>query len=140
MEYGDKFGLFCLEYGDSGVVFSDMRILRGILHDNLGINEGMFFENAVAQMLVAQGYKLRFYSRKDIKSPRDTMEIDFLVKRGIKVVPIEVKSGRYRAHASLDRFRAKFSRNVSDGYVCCTGNYEKSGDVFYLPAYMASLL
>ena len=117
-----------------------MRILRGILHDNLGINEGMFFENAVAQMLVAQGYKLRFYSRKDIKSPRDTMEIDFLVKRGIKIVPIEVKSGRYRAHASLDRFLAKFRRNVSRGYVCCTGNYEKSGDVVYLPVYMASLL
>ena len=118
----------------------DLRILRGILHENLGINEGMFFENAVAQTLVAQGDELRFYSRKDVESPRDTMEIDFLVKRGIKIVPIEVKSGRYRAHASLDRFLAKFRRNVSRGYVCCTGNYEKSGDVVYLPVYMASLL
>lgn len=117
---------------------SDLRILRGILHDNLGINEGMFFENVVAQMLVAQGDELRFYSRKNLRSPHDTMEIDFLVKRGIKIVPIEVKSGRYRAHASLDRFLEKFKRNVSVGYVCCSGNYETAGDVVYLPAYMAS--
>ena len=117
---------------------SDLRILRGILHDNLGINEGMFFENVVAQMLVAQGDELRFYSRKNLRSPHDTMEIDFLVKRGIKIVPIEVKSGRYRAHASLDRFLEKFKRNVSVGYVCCSGNYETAGNVVYLPAYMAS--
>ena len=119
---------------------ADPRVLRGVLHDNLGINEGMFFENVVAQALVAQGDELRFYSRKDLKNPQNTMEIDFLVRRGIKTVPIEVKSGRYRAHASLDRFMAKFSRRVSGGYVCCTGNYERTADVVYLPGYMASCI
>ena len=119
---------------------ADLRILRGILHDNLGINEGMFFENAVAQMLVSQGDELRFYSRKDTKVPLNTMEIDFLVKRGIKIVPIEVKSGRYRAHASLDRFMLKFGKDVSFGCVCCTGNYEEADGVVYLPAYMTSCL
>lgn len=118
----------------------DLRILRGILHDNLGINEGMFFENAVAQALVSCGDELRFYSRKDVKNPKETMEIDFLVKRGIKTVPIEVKSGRYRSHASLDRFMAKFRKNVSSGYVCCSGNRETDGRIVYLPAYMASCL
>ena len=119
---------------------ADLRILRGILHDNFGINEGMFFENAVAQMLVSQGDELRFYSRKDTKVPLNTMEIDFLVKRGIKIVPIEVKSGRYRAHASLDRFMLKFGKDVSFGCVCCTGNYEEADGVVYLPAYMTSCL
>ena len=119
---------------------ADLRILRGILHDNFGINEGMFFENAVAQMLVSQGDELRFYSRKDTKVPLNTMEIDFLVKRGIKIVPIEVKSGRYRAHASLDRFMLKFGKDASFGCVCCTGNYEEADGVVYLPAYMTSCL
>ena len=51
---------------------------------------------------------------------------------------MEVKSGRYRAHASLDRFLAKFKKDAAGGIVCCPGNYEKSGRVVYLPAYMAS--
>ena len=117
---------------------TDPRILRGLLHGNLGINQGMFFENAVAQALVAQGDDLRFYSRKDSLNTDNTMEIDFIVKRGIKVVPVEVKSGRYRAHASLDRFLSKFRKNAAGGVVCCPGNYEKSGRIVYLPAYMAS--
>jgi predicted AAA+ superfamily ATPase len=117
---------------------TDPRILRGLLHGNLGINQGMFFENAVAQALVAQGDELRFYSRKDSSNPENTMEIDFIVKRGIKVVPVEVKSGRYRAHASLDRFLSKFKKSAAGGVVCCPGNYEKSGRIVYLPAYMAS--
>ncbi len=117
---------------------TDPRILRGLLYGNLGINQGMFFENAVAQALVAQGDELRFYSRKDHLNPDNTMEIDFLVKRGIKVVPVEVKSGRYRAHASLDRFLAKYKKDAAAGFVCCPGNYEKTDRVVYLPAYMAS--
>ena len=117
---------------------TDPRILRGLLHGNLGINQGMFFENAVAQALVAQGDELRFYSRKDSLNADNTMEIDFIVKRGIKVVPVEVKSGRYRAHASLDRFLSKFRKSAADGVVCCPGNYEKSGRIVYLPAYLAS--
>ena len=119
---------------------TDPRILRGLLHGNLGINQGMFFENAVAQALVAQGDDLRFYSRKDSSNPDNTMEIDFIVKRGIKVVPVEVKSGRYRAHASLDRFLSKFRKSATGGVVCCPGNYEKSGHIVYLPAYMASCI
>jgi len=119
---------------------TDPRILRGLLHGNLGINQGMFFENAVAQALVAQGDELRFYSRKDLQNPGNTMEIDFLVKRGIKVVPVEVKSGRYRSHASLDRFLAKFGRHAAGGFVCCPGNYEKAGDIVYLPAYLAAYI
>lgn len=119
---------------------ADPRILRGVLYDNLGINEGMFFENAIAQTLVANGDSLRFYSRKDLEEPGNTMEIDFIVKRGIKIVPIEVKSGRYRSHASLDRFMTKFRKNVAVGYVCSSGNHEKSGSLIYLPAYLASAI
>ena len=119
---------------------TDPRILRGLLHGNLGINQGMFFENAVAQELVAQGDELRFYSRKDLRNPGNTMEIDFLVKRGIKIAPIEVKSGRYRAHASLDRFLTKFRKDAAAGFVCCPGNYEKTDRIVYLPAYMAAWL
>ena len=43
----------------------------------VGINEGMFVENIVVQMLVASGYKLFFYSRVDKEDYHNNMEIDF---------------------------------------------------------------
>ena len=75
----------------------DGRLLRGVLYDKLGVNEGMFFENYVAQALVSRGYDLLFHSRSN---PR--VEVDFLFRNGIKVCPVEVKSSGYRVHASLD--------------------------------------
>ena len=41
-----------------------MRLLRAVLYDNLGINEGMFFENVVAQAMVARGRDLFFIFEK----------------------------------------------------------------------------
>ena len=136
-------------YGDTGLLVTqalgggrivDSRILRGLLHDNLGIDEGMFFENVIAQTLAAKGDDLRFYSRKDRADESNTMEIDFMLARGIKTVPVEVKSGRYRTHASLDRLVRKFSRHLGAKYVVCEGRYERDGDVVYLPSYMAHLI
>ena len=115
----------------------DMRILRGVRYDNLGINEGMFFENAVAQTLVSCGQDLLFFSRYDWKDPKNTMEIDFLVRRGIKICPVEVKSGGFRAHASLDRFLKRYRRNLGNGIVICARDYHEEAGCTYLPIYMA---
>ncbi|KIR04039.1 hypothetical protein P261_02854 [Lachnospiraceae bacterium TWA4] len=55
--------------GDTGLLvsqsfdeneLSDGELYREILRDNLSINEGMLFENAIAQCLVARGYSLYF--------------------------------------------------------------------------------
>ena len=123
-----------------GAAAADARLLRGVRYDNLGINEGMFFENAVAQALVAGGRELFFYSRSDRNDSANTMEIDFLVRNGIKICPVEVKSGQYRKHASLDRFSAKFKSRLGRKYVVCTGDYSEEGGVVYLPVYMAHCL
>ena len=87
------------------------------------------FENIVAQALVASGHEL-FFSCKDQQSSENTMEIDFLIRNGIKVCPIEVKSGNYRAHISLDRFSQRHSRNIGRCYVVCTGDYHEDVDIF----------
>ena len=39
---------------------SDGNLYKQILHDNLSLNEGMLFENAIAQGLVSNGYQLFF--------------------------------------------------------------------------------
>ena len=118
----------------------DSRLLRGILYDNLGVNEGMFFENAIAQTLVANDNDLFFYTQKNKEEKGGVMEIDFLFRNGIKISPLEVKSAQYRRHASLDRFIGAFSKRLGRKYVVCGGNLEVVDDIIYLPAYMAHLL
>ena len=124
----------------SGEPEPDPRLLRAVLHDNLGVNEGMFFENAVAQTLTARGRKLFFYSRNDPKNVENTLEIDFLIKNGIKVSPVEVKSANYRSHVSLDRLIAKFRKDLGERYVVCVDDYHEEGGIIYLPVCMAHLL
>lgn len=51
-------------------------------------------------------------------------EIDFLISKGDKIAPIEVKSGQYRNHKSLDIFSTKFSSRICDKYVVHTKDYK----------------
>ena len=113
----------------------DGRLLRGVLYDKLGVNEGMFFENLVAQSLVARGRDLFFYS---LSNPK--IEVDFLFRNGIKICPIEVKSSGYRVHASLDWAIENCRRNLGARYVVCTGDYEEKDGIVYLPFYMLHCL
>ena len=102
---------------------------------------GMLIENAVAQMLVAQGLDLFFYSRYDKVDAEKRMEIDFLVAnaemRRIKnVTAVEVKSEKDYSTTSLDKFRAKFRENVGDGIILHPGDLSLTKDVSRFPLYM----
>ena len=130
--------LLSLAMSGSGDV--DGRLLRGVLYDNLGINEGMFFENSVAQALTARGVDLLFYSVKDAGHPERTMEIDFLFRNGIKICPVEVKSSRCREHASLDRFVKAHAKRLGPCYVITSTGYFREGGIEYVPIYMAHLI
>ena len=123
--------------GDPNV---DARLLRGVRYDNLGINEGMFFENAVAQAIACGGRDLLFYSHRGQQSSAETMEVDFLIRDGIKTCPIEVKSAGFRTHAALDRFIEKYKRCLGRRYVVCTSDYEERAGLVYLPIYMVHCL
>ena len=119
----------------SGTADADGRLLRGVLYDKLSVNEGMFFENFVAQTLVSRGYELLFYAVSALK-----VEVDFLFRNGIKICPIEVKSSGYRVHASLDWLAKHHPANLGTRYVICTGDYEQAGKITYLPCYMTHCL
>lgn len=57
-----------------------------------------------------------------------------------KINPIKVKSGNYKKHTSIDRFKKKYKRNVGTRYVLHTKDLEVNGDIVYLPLYMAMFL
>lgn len=120
--------------------YTDNELYRDILLDKLHVNEGMLMENIVAQELRANGHKLFFYSRTDKSQRENNMEIDFLIRQKRKICPVEVKSGAYRAHSSLDKFRTKFKGKIGQPYVLYTKDVMVKEEVIHLPLYMAMFL
>lgn len=120
--------------------YTENEIYKAILFDKMDINEGMIMENVVAQMLRAKGHKLFFYSRSDSINRGNHMEIDFLITEGKKISPVEVKSGSYKSHASLDKFTRKFSQKISTPYILYTKDIMVKDDITHLPLYMAMFL
>ena len=120
--------------------FTENILYNKLLNDKLSSNLGYLYENIVAQMLVCSGNKL-FYHTWPTPSGKHNYEIDFLLSRGTKIVPVEVKSSSYKTHVSMDVFCEKFSSRITnDRYVVYTKDYFKDGNLKYLPTYLAYFL
>ena len=137
MYIGDT-GLFVtLAFWDKSA--TENTIYQKLLSDKLSANLGYAYENLVAQMLTASGNRL-FYHTWPTESGKHNYEIDFLLSRGNKVRPIEVKSSGYKTHASLDAFCRKFSDRVDHRYLVYTKDLQKDGETLFLPAVMTPFL
>ena len=131
-------GLFVtLIYKDKN--YTENVIYNKLLSDKLESNLGYVYENVVAQMLIAKGNNLFYYTMPNEVSNR-LYEIDFLMSVGDKISPIEVKSGNYRSHKSLDIFCDKFSSRIKDKYVIHTKDYKWENGINYIPVYMVPFL
>lgn len=117
--------------------FTENTIYQKLLSDKLDTNLGYVYENVVAQMLKASGNKLFYYT---VSEGKHLYEVDFLLSRGTKLWPLEVKSEGYKTHKSLDLFCEKFSERVSDRYLIYTKDLRKDGSTLMIPVYMAGLL
>ena len=130
-------------FGENSVAVDEIH--RRILFDKLEFNKGMLVENIVAQMLVASGRQLFFFSKYDKSNASERMEIDFLIaksKLGSRknISPIEVKSTKNYTTVSLDKFRRKYRPYVDTPYVLHAGDLSVTSEVTYLPLYMTPLL
>lgn len=134
--------------GDTGLfvtqVFMDKDVTENVIYekllsDKLDTNLGYIYENMVSQIFRASGYELFYHTikRDDGKS---YYEVDFLLAKSNKLIPIEVKSSGYKSHTSLDRFCDKFSDRIGKKYLVYTKDLKKEGDILYLPIYMAMFI
>lgn len=131
-------GLFItLAFWDKDV--TENVIYQKLLNDKLSADLGYVYENVVAQMLTAAGNKL-FYYTWPTESGKHNYEVDFLLSRGAKLWPMEVKSSGYKTHASLDAFCEKFSDRVGERFLVFTKDLRKDGPTTLLPVVMAGLL
>lgn len=135
--------------GDTGLLVSHAfsrdeltsdEIYKRILNGRMAINEGMLYENLVAQMLVAQGKRLYFYTHYSKAKHRNDIEIDFLLSSGgktnPKLIPIEVKSSTNYTTTSYDAFKQRFGKRVSDSFIVHPKGFQASDQGYKVPTYM----
>ena len=125
--FSNDVGLLAAQYGGD----IQLRILR---HET-AINFGSIYENIAAEELTAHGYPLYYYNSKKFG------ELDFLIERNGKIVPIEIKSGKdYYRHNAMDNVLNQPDFGIEEGYVFCNGNIEITGKITYFPIYMLMFL
>ncbi len=135
--------------GDTGLLvslaFSENEIMeeqlyKRIMDERLSINQGMIYENMIAQMITAMGRKLYFFTRYSEEKHRNDIEIDFLLsnesKMNFKVYPLEVKSSKNYSAISLGRFKEIYGRKIATPYIIHPKNYSKEGELVKVPPYM----
>ena len=100
------------------------------------LNLGGLFESFLASTLKANGFDVYYYRNKNIG------EIDFLVEKDNKIIPIEVKSGSdYKKHSSLSKLlNSEYKKYLDSPYVLSTNNLEVKDNITYLPIYMAEFI
>ena len=138
---------------DTGLLFShtfdenellEDDIYKQILACKLEINEGMFYENVIAQMLVSNGHKLYFYTHYNKEKKRNDIEIDFIIsnnsKLKYKIYPIEVKSSKKYTTVSLDNFIEKYKKRIGDAYIIHPKNLSIKDSIICIPPYMTTYI
>lgn len=118
--------------------YTENVIYDKLLNDKLDANLGYVYENLVAQMLASVGNNLFYHVWQ--KDEKHYYEVDFLLSRGNKLCPIEVKSSGYKSHTSLDAFCKKYSKYVGNRYLVYTKGLRKDGEMLMVPVYMTELL
>ena len=139
---------FKMYMGDTGLLISLIlnvekenanTLYKAIISGDLSINEGIIFENMVAQMLKANNHQLYFHEF-NTKASTKKYEIDFLLVKGKRFAPIEVKSSNYKCHKSFDYFKEKYKLKLRDKYIIYTKDLNYVDDIMYIPIYMTMCL
>lgn len=139
MYMGDTGLLISHSFDESGLVTEE--IYKKLLFGKLEVNEGMIFENIVAQMLAANGKNLYFYSNSSRNDKDSRMEIDFLLAKSKitsrhNISALEVKSGKNYTLSSLNKFRKKYYEQLNELFVLHTADLREKDGIIYLPVYM----
>lgn len=137
--YNSDSGLLTTQiYSDNEFTGED--IYNKLILGTLGTNDGYLLENMVAQTFKANGYSLYYTTFRKKEGGTHIYEIDFLLAKGKKIVPIEVKSSDSIHHESFDSFCAKYPSRIGEKYIIHTGDLRKEKDIVFLPVYMAMFI
>lgn len=135
---GDTGLLVSLAFSENEITESNL--YKQIMDGKLSINQGMIYENAIAQMITAKDKKLYFYTRYSEEKHRNDIKIDFMLSNDSKIkfriIPIEVKSSKNYSTTSLDVFKEVYGQRISEAYIIHPKNLSVTDEVIKIPPYM----
>ena len=114
-------------------------IYAKLLSDKLPANLGYLYENAVAQMIAANGRELFYHTWKKEGSSH-YYEVDFLLSNAAKLVALEVKSSGTGKHESLNQFRKIFANVIEDTCIVSQKDMKRENGNRFLPVYTVPFL
>ena len=103
---------------------ASMELYQKILKGKLSLNEGMLHENLVAQMTVAAGRRLFFYTHYSEDKHRNDIEIDFLLSAGTKT------------KTSLESFKERYGKRIGQAFVVHPKAFSETLGELRIPTYM----
>ena len=129
---------FKLYMADSGLLISmldeesqeDVRLRR-----NLGTWKGGLFENIVAEALVKSGVEPVYYKKEN-----STLEMDFFLRSGDDLVPVEVKAGNTKAKSLRTLLGSAHYKDIRRGIKLVRGNVGFGQGVLTIPQWCAFFL
>ncbi len=125
--FQNDIGLLACQYAE-GI---QLRIIKG----DKDINFGSVYENAVAQELVAHDIIPYYYNNKK------RGELDFVIEWNGKILPIEIKSGKYyETHRALSNIMDCKEYDLPEAIVFNNENLRVTGKIVYAPVYMVMFL
>ena len=124
---------FKLYMADTGLLVAmlDDSTNAQIIDGDIGIFKGAIFENIVAQILTANHNKLYFYTKNN------SLELDFVLSKKGKIVPIEVKASNNKAKSLA--LTLKQNPDMT-GIKLVYGNVGVKENLLTLPIYMVMFL
>ncbi len=97
-----------------------------------GPAKGGIYENLVADILVKRGEELYYYKKED-----STLEIEFLLERNCKLVPVEVKAKKGSTRSLNELLKME---QIEKGYKLTAQNTGVVDKKITLPLYMATVI
>lgn len=127
------------------VYMADTGLLLGALDDesqedfranrNLNTYKGGLYENIVAEALAKSGADLVYYKRED-----STLEMDFFLRTGENLVPVEVKAGSAKAKSLSTMIKSEHYPDITWGIKLKKGNAGFENNILTLPHWAGFLL
>ncbi len=127
-----------LYFHDTGMLIASLdEEAQKDLRENMNFNtyKGAIYENIVAEMLVKQGYSLYFY-----RNEKSTIEMDFFIRNGKSLIPIEVKANDGATPSLNKLIGSKSYPDIKYGIKLCNKNIGYNGKFYTFPYSLSFLL
>lgn len=128
----DKLNYFKLFLFDTGL----LKYMSGTDNAAILLGEDYQFKGALAENFVLQ----QLYGQFDVE-PRyfvdGRVEVDFLIQNGMRIIPVEVKSGESTSATSLKAYIKNRKPEMAIRYSMC--GYAVDGSITNLPLYLAGM-